>query len=142
MTRGPRQIARDRPAEITPPAPRERNCKRCGATFEQPRGPGRQRKYCTACSPKNFWLERNRKRVNQKKPAEIRQVSHAGRRAKPVQLTCTECGATFEGRPNRLVCSRRCKDARYRRLHPEAYKAKQRRKQARLRERKRHGGTS
>jgi hypothetical protein len=130
MTRGPRQIARDRLAEITPRASRERNCKRCGATFEQPRGPGRQRKYCTSCSPKNFWLEHNRERVN------------AGRRAKPVQLTCTECGATFEGRPNRLVCSRRCKDARYRRLHPEAYKAKQRRKQARLRERKRHGGTS
>jgi hypothetical protein len=40
---------------------------------------------------------------------------------------CSECGALLEGRRFR-VCSRRCKDARYRRLHPDAVKAKQARK--------------
>ena len=35
----------------------------------------------------------------------------------------------------RVVCSRQCKDARFRRLHPEAYREKARRKQARRRAR-------
>jgi hypothetical protein len=47
------------------------------------------------------------------------------RRIPPTKLTCTECGEEFYGRKDRLVCSRRCKDARYRRLHPEEYRAKQ-----------------
>ena len=38
-----------------------------------------------------------------------------------------------EGRKGKLICSRRCKDRRYARLHPEALRAKQRRKYARRR---------
>ncbi len=55
------------------------------------------------------------------------------RRIPPTKLTCTECGSEFEGRRDRLVCSRKCRDARYRRLHPEAYREKRRRKDARRR---------
>lgn len=38
-------------------------------------------------------------------------------------LWCSECGELLEGR-QAVVCSRRCKDARYRRLHPEEYAAR------------------
>jgi hypothetical protein len=57
------------------------------------------------------------------------------RRVPPSRLTCTECGEEFYGRKDRLTCGRRCKDARYRRLHPEKYRAKQRRQYARRRAR-------
>jgi hypothetical protein len=53
--------------------------------------------------------------------------------APPTHGRCAECGGPMVGRPNRVVCSRRCKDARYRRLHPEAYREKQRRKRERRR---------
>jgi hypothetical protein len=46
-----------------------------------------------------------------------------------------ECGRSFEGLPDRLVCSRRCKDARYKRKHPEEYAAKRKRYRARRRQR-------
>jgi len=40
-----------------------------------------------------------------------------------------ECGGEFEGRRDRLLCgSRRCKDRRYARLHPEALREKERQK--------------
>ena len=52
-------------------------------------------------------------------------------RVAPSKLTCVECGTSFEGRKDRLVCSRRCKDRRYARLHPEALREKQRRKYVR-----------
>jgi hypothetical protein len=54
----------------------------------------------------------------------------------PVSRICTECGAEFLGRPNRLTCSRRCIDARYRRLHPHKAKEAAARKQRRRRERR------
>jgi hypothetical protein len=60
---------------------------------------------------------------------------NVARRTPPTKLTCVECGGGFEGRPDRLVCSRRCKDRRYQRAHPEAYRAAQRRKGARARAR-------
>ena len=63
--------------------------------------------------------------------------SRAGIRATPVELTCTECGTTFLGRRGRLVCSRKCTDARYRRLHPDAYREKRKRIDARRRARAR-----
>jgi hypothetical protein len=51
--------------------------------------------------------------------------------AKPVRRTCSECGVEFEGRPNRVVCSPRCRDRRYRRLHPDKVREKEKRKAAR-----------
>lgn len=59
------------------------------------------------------------------------------RRIPPARLTCSECGVAFEGRKDRLVCSRKCRDARYRRLHPDAYREKRKRKDARRRARAR-----
>jgi endogenous inhibitor of DNA gyrase (YacG/DUF329 family) len=49
---------------------------------------------------------------------------------------CSECGGPLEGR-RRVVCSERCRDARYRRLHPEAYAANEARKVERRREKRR-----
>ena len=51
-------------------------------------------------------------------------------------LACSECGGVLEG-GRRVVCGERCRDARYRRLHPDAYEANERRKVERRRERRR-----
>jgi len=74
--------------------------------------------WCRGCSSAatRAWREQNRERVN------------AARRTQPAKLRCVECGGEFEGRKGKLLCSRRCKDRRYARLHPEAVRAKQRRK--------------
>lgn len=78
-----------------------------------------------------YWA--NRERVLEKRAA-------ARGRLRPVVLAwCSECGGALEGQ-QRLVCSRRCKDRRYARLHPEAVAEKQRRKRARRRARA--GGVS
>ena len=71
-----------------------------------------------------YWA--NRERVLAK--AAARRGGKPGTRASE----CSECGGPLEGR-RRVVCSRRCADARYRRLHPEAYAAKERRKAERQR---------
>ena len=62
------------------------------------------------------WREQNRERLN------------AALRTTPAKLRCVECGGDFEGRKGKLICSRRCKDRRYARLHPEELQEKQRRK--------------
>jgi hypothetical protein len=48
---------------------------------------------------------------------------------------CSECGAELEGR-QRVVCGRRCRDYRYKRLHPEGYAAREARKVERRREKR------
>jgi hypothetical protein len=63
----------------------------------------------------------------------------AARRGKirPVEpRACSECSAPLEP-PKRVVCSPRCRDARYRRLHPEAYAAREARKVERRRAKRR-----
>jgi hypothetical protein len=77
--------------------------------------------WCRDCSVESSraWRERNRERVN------------AARKTPPSRLRCVECNEAFEGRKGKLICSRRCKDRRYARLHPEALREKQRRKYAR-----------
>ena len=70
------------------------------------------------------WWERNRERINEARRAEYQA-------SRPVRV-CSECGRMIEGK-GWVVCSRRCKDARYRRLHPVEYAAKQRRKYQRRR---------
>lgn len=50
---------------------------------------------------------------------------------------CSECGEPLEGR-SRVVClRRRCKERRWRRLNPEAYQDKERKKVVRRREARR-----
>ena len=67
-------------------------------------------------------------------PDRVRAYNEA-RRIPFTSLVCVECGAGFLGRKDRLVCSPRCKDRRYARLHPAEYRAKQKRKDARRRAR-------
>jgi hypothetical protein len=121
---------------LTPPTLREKNsssaramagpisgsdsgapCVGCGRSFERRSGPGRPRQWCELCRPR--------------KTAEDRAAYNAARRLAyvprtPVVRACSECGAETT---RRVVCgARRCVDARYRRLHPVEYAAKQARK--------------
>jgi hypothetical protein len=79
------------------------------------------------------WCRECCREANRRWRAANREAYNAARRKGPTAGECVECGAPFMGHPTRLVCSRRCKDARYRRLHPDEYAAKQRRTQARRR---------
>jgi hypothetical protein len=63
---------------------------------------------------------------------EQQQLYNERRRVPLAKLTCAECGAVFEGPKNRLLCSRRCKDRRYARLHPDKLREKKRRRAERL----------
>jgi hypothetical protein len=85
---------------------------------------------CRECKREDnrLWREAHPERV---------EAYNASRRTPPTELTCSECGETFYGRRDRLTCSRRCRDKRYQRLHPEAFEENRRRKYARRRERAR-----
>jgi len=87
-----------------------RLCEACGVAFE---GHG-LRKYCDGCNDGRGHVRGNR-----------------------TELTCVECEAAFVGRPDRVVCSRRCGDARYARLHPAAFAAKRRHHDVRVADRRR-----
>ena len=59
------------------------------------------------------------------------------RRATPVPTECPECGRALEGQ-QRVTCgTSNCRDARFRRLHPEAYAAREAAKVERRRARRR-----
>ena len=110
-------------------------CPRCGeakpvSAFARDRSKASGRKsHCKACdaakSRRWYAVPENRRK---------KLVAMAARRVPAPPRFCSECDAPLaSGR--RVVCSRRCNDARYRRLHPEAYAAKQARKRVRRRER-------
>jgi hypothetical protein len=84
--------------------------------------------WCRACcaAKQREWRAANPERV---------AAYNESRRKPLVELECVECGEKFEGRPHAKLCSRRCKDKRYRRLHPEQVRAKEQRKRERRRER-------
>ena len=112
-----------------------RTCPRCGkakpvSDFARDASKASGRKsHCKACdaAKSRRWYADPKNRV--KKLAAM-----AARRVPASPRFCSECDAPLaSGR--RVVCSRRCKDRRYRRLHPEAFAAKQARKRARRRER-------
>jgi len=67
------------------------------------------------------------------------EAYNAARRVGLRELICVECGRSFTAQASAKVCSSRCKDARYRRLHPEAERAKQARKYRRRRAREKGG---
>ena len=79
--------------------------------------------------------ERSR-RYYQTHREQVLARSQAKRDALRGPRSCSECDEQLEGRA-RVVCSRTCAERRYRRLHPEAYAAKEARKVARRRERRR-----
>jgi hypothetical protein len=58
------------------------------------------------------------------------------RRGEAPARSCSECGDELEGR-QRVVCSPRCREARFRRLHPDAYAAREAAKVERRRGRRR-----
>ncbi len=107
-------------------------CAACGAPIYPNQGRGRRRKFCSACTPPGSsglaWRAANPERV---------AAYNEGRRLPPSSpRPCPECGEMFQGRATRLLCGqRRCRDARYKRLHPAEYAAKRARKERR-RERK------
>ena len=77
--------------------------------------------WCRACSAESTkrWRERNADKLRRPPVA-------------PSRKKCVECGASFVGRKDRLLCgARRCKDRRYQRTHLDEYRAKRRRKDAR-----------
>jgi hypothetical protein len=111
--------------------PRGRRCTNCGEVLPfsafRPnlRLSSGWNSWCKACC-----VERTR-RWRREHPEHKSRRPHVA----PSKLTCVECGASFEGRKDRLVCSRRCKDRRDAQLHPEQLRAKERRKRQRLQSR-------
>lgn len=111
-------------------------CRRCGGEFpleemarDASRASGRKG-VCRGC-------DRARSRAYYAAHRVEVLARAAAKRPAPAPRSCSECGESFEGRWNQLVCGRRCKDARYRRRHPEAYAAKEARKVERRRARRR-----
>lgn len=84
--------------------------------------------------------ERSRRYYAANREAVLARAEAKREASRPARLErkCSERGEPLEGR-SRVVCSRRCADARYRRLHPEAYQDKERRKAARRRARRGDG---
>jgi hypothetical protein len=83
--------------------------------------------YCRDC------LREKKRQWREAHPEEIAAYNES--RRKPL-AELVECEKGFEGRPHAMLCSRRCKDRRYRRMHPEQVRAKERRKYERRRERR------
>ena len=66
----------------------------------------------------------------------VRALAYYRERHPLVVRHCAECGAELEGR-RRVVCSERCREARFKRLHPDAYAKREAEKVERRRERRR-----
>lgn len=83
-------------------------------------------------------LTRDRVRYVAKRAAAAATGTLVDRDRPPIRLVCAECGESFEAERRRQtpICSRTCKDRRYRRLHPDQERERQRRKDARRRARK------
>ena len=104
------------------------------------------------CSPKCRYRFRDRRRYAEN-PEAARERARAYYRANREAVlekaaarrgkvrpseprSCSECLAPLEP-PKRVVCSGRCREARFRRLRPEAYAAREARKVERRREKRR-----
>ena len=98
--------------------------------------------FCPGCAPSKAAVGRaEAARAWREANAGYVERVNAARRVAATKLVCSECSSVFEGRRDRLTCSSRCKEARRRRLNPEACTAKERRKVERRRERRREGGS-
>jgi hypothetical protein len=75
----------------------------------KPSGFGSLCRACTRRRSRQFYA-RNRERILEKA---------AARRGPPPLRFCSECAVELEGR-RRVVCSERCREARFKRLHPES----------------------
>ena len=122
-------------------------CRECGGEYGQERP---KSAFCfERCSRRwrdrrdyreNIEAERARSRDYYRPNREAVLARPAARRAAargPVEpARCVECGVELEGR-RRVVCSERCRERRFKRLHPERYVARERAKVERRRERRR-----
>ena len=112
----------------------EKRCLRCGVTkpleeftadSRRGRGP-----YCRPCDRERSgaYYAANRERVLAKA---------AAKRGRPRVRHCSECGELLQG-VQRVTCgSSRCRERRFRRLHPESYAAREAARVVRRRERRR-----
>jgi hypothetical protein len=81
--------------------------------------------------------ERERKRRYYRANRKAILARAAARRGPPPVRYCSECGVELEGR-QRVTCgSAKCREARFRRLHPESYARREAAKVDRRRERRR-----
>ena len=115
-----------------------RRCPGCGeaqpfSEFAVDRSKSSGRKsHCRRCD-----RERAARYYRQNREAMLARDAERRSCARPPEPRhCSECSEPL-GPPRRVVCSERCRDARYRRLHPEAYAAKEARKAERRREKRR-----
>jgi hypothetical protein len=117
------RVAAKAASNISNPAksPGETRASRVRHASSSPPGSSSAWRYgcrCPACSESQkrrarAWREQNRERVD---------ARNAARRKPPAERACVECGEMFVAvRADRVICSRRCKDRRYRRLHPDEY---------------------
>jgi endogenous inhibitor of DNA gyrase (YacG/DUF329 family) len=141
-------------SRLTRPAPVSRfetRCEECGEEVDYSRTRRTSRRLF--CSDKCRYRARDRRRYEadpegQRERSRRYYAEHrdevlakaAERRGTVPRVPgglCVECGEQMTGRANRVVCSKRCADRRYRRLHPMEYKAKQARKYERRKAAKR-----
>jgi hypothetical protein len=80
--------------------------------------------------------ERERSRAYYWRNRKAVLAKAAAKRGRPKRTTCEECGGELAGR-QRVACSPKCRDSRYRRLHPVEYAANEARKVERRREKRR-----
>lgn len=128
-------------------ARRNYRCAECGTELTR-----WQRTSAQFCSPRCRYRWRDRRRYTEN-PEAARERARAYYRANREMVlekaaarrgkvrpseprSCSECGGALEGR-QRVVCSWRCRDRRYARLHPESYAAREARKVERRRKRRR-----
>ena len=133
-------------------ARRNHVCAECGVEFER-----WQWASSLFCSPQHRVRFRDRRRYAEDPEREraksrayyaanrdVVLAKAAARRGKVRQSeprACSECGTVLEGR-QRVVCgATRCRDARYRRLRPEAYAEREAWKVERRRERRLEGAS-
>ena len=139
-------------AAILADARRRFVCAECGAGLTR-----WQRASAQFCSPKCRYRFRDRRRYVENPERERakarayyeanreavldRAAERRGRSRVPALLSCSECGAPLEGK-QRVICGQsRCRDGRFRRLHPDKYAAREAAKVERRRETRRAGGS-
>jgi hypothetical protein len=103
-------------------------CRKCRDAFRHRRRYAEDPEGARARARDYYW--RNRTRVLEKAAARRGVVRP------PERTTCEECSNPLPA-GRRVVCSERCRDRRYRRLHPVEYAAKEARKVERRRARRR-----
>jgi hypothetical protein len=128
---------------------RNTRCAECGSELPHYARLGSGMTRSAFCSEQHFYRFRDRRRYAMNREAQLERsrryyAEHrveilekaAAKRGRPKRTTCEECGAELTGR-QRVACSPKCRDARYRRLHPQEYAAKEARKVERRREARR-----